>query len=118
MPKKENIYCGMGDVPGDKVRGTAKQCIQANQVRYYGIKKIDKELIENKDLLNPDKELLKLKQLEMALKGMAKKLENEKNKKNVDQNSIDKLKVKIKKKLAEYKEQQNKHKKSIKYMKK
>jgi hypothetical protein len=54
----------------------------------------------------------------MALKGMAKKLENEKNKKNVDQNSIDKLKVKIKKKLAEYKEQQNKHKKSIKYMKK
>lgn len=118
MPKTEKIYCGVGDVPGDKIRGTAKQCLQANQVRYYGIKKIDKDLIKNKDLLNPEKELIKLKQLEMGLKGMGKKLEKEKSKKNIDQNSIDKLKLKIKKKLIEYKEQKEKHKKSIKYMKK
>ena len=34
-------YCGVGNVPKGKKRGTAKECIKANQVRYYGLEKID-----------------------------------------------------------------------------
>lgn len=77
---------------------------------------MDKSLLLNKDLMDPDKEFLKLKQIEMSLKGMAKKLNQEKNRKKVDQNKLDKLKKKIKKTLEEYKIQKKRHKKAKKYM--
>lgn len=118
MPKKNKIYCGIGDIPADKVRGSAKECLQANQIRYYGRKKISKTLLENKDLMDPDNEFLKLKRIEAALRGMSKKLNIEKSRKKIDQNKLDKLKKKIKKTIAEYKIQQVRHKKAKKYMSK
>lgn len=116
MPTKKNIYCGIGKVPTDKIRGTAKECIVTNQVRYYGIKKIDIKLIENKDLMNPDKELKKLRKMEVILRGMANKLKKDKNNKNVDQAKLDKLKKKIKKTLAEYNNLKKVYEKAKKYM--
>ena len=41
-----NIYCGIDKVPKGKVRGTAEQCLKCGQVRYWGRKKIDKELLK------------------------------------------------------------------------
>lgn len=73
-----NIYCGMGQVPSGKTRGTDKQCLKKNQVRYWGIKQIDDALL-NKNNLDADKEFLKLKKLEVGLKGMAKRFEREKS---------------------------------------
>lgn len=56
-------YCGMGDVPKGKKRGTAEYCLNKNQVRYYGIKKIDKDLLGKKEVSKIDinKERLLLK---------------------------------------------------------
>lgn len=38
-------YCGIGKIPKGKKRGTAKECIKANQIRYYGLEKIDMDAI-------------------------------------------------------------------------
>lgn len=35
-----NIYCGIKNVPKGKKLGTLQQCLNNQQVRYYGIKKI------------------------------------------------------------------------------
>lgn len=41
-----NIYCGVSDVPAKQRRGTQKECIEKKQIRYYGIEKIDKKLLD------------------------------------------------------------------------
>jgi len=40
-------YCGIEKLPKDKKRGTMKECAEAGQIRYYGIKKIDEKLVEH-----------------------------------------------------------------------
>ena len=40
-------YCGINKVPKGKHRGTEIECIRNNQIRQYGIDKIDKSLMEN-----------------------------------------------------------------------
>ncbi len=39
-------YCGIGDVPKEHHRGSMRECAEKKQIRYYGIKKIDKRTIE------------------------------------------------------------------------
>lgn len=46
-------YCGKGPVPKGKKRGSAEYCLMNNQVRYYGVEKIDKKLL--KDYEGPNK---------------------------------------------------------------
>lgn len=41
------IYCSIGKVPKGKRLGSMKECIQANQIRYYGVKKIDPKLLKS-----------------------------------------------------------------------
>ena len=41
-----NAYCGIGNVPKGKKRGSMKDCAEQGQIRYFGIKKIDSRLIE------------------------------------------------------------------------
>lgn len=36
-----DVYCGIGKIPKNSRRGTPKECLNSNQVRYYGIEKID-----------------------------------------------------------------------------
>ena len=40
-------FCGVGKVPKGKKLGSMKECADAGQVRYYGLKKIDKKLVES-----------------------------------------------------------------------
>ena len=61
-------YCGIREVPNGKQLGSPEHCLKTNQVRYYGIKKIDKNLLNNakniKKKINPIKEQLKLKKIQ------------------------------------------------------
>ncbi|ACF16996.1 V12 [Sputnik virophage] len=69
-----NMYCGIGKVPKGKERGTPEHCFQSNQIRYYGIKKIDKSLLEKpkKKRLSLIKEQTKLNNLLEKGKRMVK----------------------------------------------
>jgi hypothetical protein len=42
MSKK---YCGLGPVPKGAERADAEYCLKTNQVRFYGIKKVDPSLV-------------------------------------------------------------------------
>lgn len=70
-----NMYCGIGKVPKGKKRGTAKECLNANQVRYYGIEQIDEKYLEKKKEKKLDLTTQKLKLLDLQQKG--KKLVND-----------------------------------------
>jgi len=64
--KAEEGYCGAGAVPRGKYRASAEYCVQRNQVRYYGLKKIDAELLEKKVKTSDiDKERIKLKKIDL-----------------------------------------------------
>ena len=39
-------YCGAGKIPKDAKRGSAKECAQKGQIRYYGLKRIDSKTLE------------------------------------------------------------------------
>jgi len=46
MTKNKKYYCGIKKIPKKKRRGTMKECVMDSQVRYYGLKKVDKRLID------------------------------------------------------------------------
>ncbi len=80
-------YCGVGSVPAGKKRGTIKQCIQSNQVRYYGLKKFDKELLKDREKVSRaptmkkvKEELIRVKKMESRLHAIAKKVADYKQK--------------------------------------
>lgn len=41
-----NIFCGIGEIPYGKKRGSMIQCAKSGQIRYYGIEKVDPKIIE------------------------------------------------------------------------
>ncbi|AYV85458.1 MAG: hypothetical protein Satyrvirus17_18 [Satyrvirus sp.] len=100
------MYCGIGNIPHGRVRGTPEYCIQTNQVRYYGIEAIDKKLLKSvkgkgADLLKQQLKLKKLEQDAKALIDESKKINKilESNKaaesqKKRAQKNLDKLLVK------------------------
>lgn len=69
-------YCGIGKVPKGAVRGSAKQCAELGQVRYWGEKKIDsRTLAAVKDPTITKESELKLKLQYAAFLGSKKQLE-------------------------------------------
>ena len=56
------MYCGIGAIPEGKRRGTASECKQKNQVRYYGIKEISKADLDNSEIAKLEKKIKKIKQ--------------------------------------------------------
>jgi hypothetical protein len=74
----EEMYCGIKAVPKGKIRGTPEYCAKNKQVRFYGIKHIDKNLLEevSKKAPNVIKEQLKLKKAEDNGKILIKKYKN------------------------------------------
>lgn len=71
------MYCGIGPVPKNKVRGTPEYCVETNQVRYYGLELIDKKLL-NKDKSKATgliKEQLKLKKIQDDAKILIKEVQ-------------------------------------------
>lgn len=50
-------YCGINEVPKNKYRGTAGECYNKNQIRYYGLNKVPIQVMssEEKKLINKKK---------------------------------------------------------------
>lgn len=113
--KRDNIYCGIAEkAPEGKVLGTAKQCALRNQVRRFGLKQIDRQLL-NKTLkfrkLEQDeaKAAGKIAQIRLMIADLRSNLRTE-----TDAKVIKKLKARIKEKmilLESFKELYHKFKK-------
>lgn len=81
----DDIYCGIGNVPKGKRRGTMRECVERNQVRYWGIKSIDPKLIggvkkkqaQQKSIIQVRNELIKLQARKRKLIDQIKKEKNE-----------------------------------------
>ncbi len=48
MAKKtsKKIYCGVEELNENQRRGTAKECAELKQIRYYGLKKVSKDVAD------------------------------------------------------------------------
>lgn len=70
-------YCGLKQPTTGKRRGTQQECLETNQVRYYGKKKISQDEIIKKKLLIEKKSLeRKLREDQVSITAMVKKGEN------------------------------------------
>ncbi|MEM3063143.1 MAG: hypothetical protein QW303_06350 [Nitrososphaerota archaeon] len=111
------MYCGIRKIPKGRERGTPEYCLKANQVRYYGLVKIDKKLLEKVKgkQLDLQKELMKFKKLEYEAKYLIRIAKNlkfiledermSKAQKKSAQKKMDKLLIKRDKLLEKYKKQ-------------
>jgi len=92
-------FCGIGEVPKGQKRGTMKECAERGQVRYYGLKKIDKKLVEyaskDKKLRVGSKTNLNKKRMELILKDtdLAGKLKKLKSKFDLEKDTKEKNKL-------------------------
>jgi len=117
MSKKKEPYCGSKSVPKNKVRGTMKECADSNQVRYWGVKKIDKKFLgdQKEKVVDVENEIIKLKNMEaeggILLKEIKKtkliiKLRKEGNKKyKIYQKKLQSLLLKRDKFIIKYNKQ-------------
>jgi len=46
VEKAKQIYCGIDNLKKNQKRGTAKECSELKQVRYYGLKKVTREVAD------------------------------------------------------------------------
>lgn len=91
----KNLYYGAYNVPKDKKRATMKEAIEANQIRYYGVKKIDQRTIEKSREKQKNQETIRDLQnkkirLMAKIKRMIKEIKAEK-----DINKKDKMKDEV-----------------------
>ena len=105
----ENIYCGISKVPKGYRLGTATECLNKGQVRYYGL-----ELVQTtKKTKSIESQFKKLNDKLIMIKLKAKKLkENITYEKNEKENTklwkrYDKLKQKYDAEFVVYKELEN-----------
>ena len=110
--KNKKIYCGVDKLKENQKLGTAKECAELKQVRYYGLKKIKKELVEdNKGMPVKSKgKIKKLIQKRGLLRGKIEKnkAEIEEYKDEVDYKKDKELQKKVKEledELKKYKEE-------------
>ena len=73
------IYCGVGKIPKGHKLGSMKQCVDKNQIRYWGIKKIDPKLLTLAKKVGQggeslDKLYIKLVTLRGRIKGINKNI--------------------------------------------
>jgi hypothetical protein len=102
MSKK--IYCGVDKLKENQKLGTAKECAELKQVRYYGLKKISKKIIEdNKGVsVNTENKLKKLRGKRGQLRGMIEKIKEQiEDYKEDDDYRKNKIHQKIVKKLED-----------------
>jgi hypothetical protein len=110
--KSKKIYCGVDKLKENQKLGSAKECAELKQVRYYGLKKINKDLVEdNKGM--PVKSKGKIKKL-IQKRGMLRgkieknKVEIEEIKEDVDYKKNKSLQATVKKledELKKYREE-------------
>lgn len=83
----DKIFCGAGKVPKGQTRGSMKQCVEKNQVRYWGVKKVDPKLLEKRGKksksasVTRDKIAIKMVGLRGKVSKLSKQLAEEKDKK-------------------------------------
>jgi len=77
--KSKKIYCGVDKLKSNQKLGTPKECAELKQVRYYGLKKINKELVEEyKGIpVESDAKILKLAKKRGGLRGKIEKIKEE-----------------------------------------
>jgi len=111
-------YCSVGDVPKGRKRGTMKECAEKNQIRYYGLKKIDSKILDSmkkkKSAANSEKEL---RALNIKLTGKVQRLLKD-LKREKDTDKKDAMKDKARIVYKELKDVQEKIKKLSKKSKK
>lgn len=108
----DKIYCGIEALPKGKIRGSMKECIEKNQVRYWGLKKIDSRLISSmstsKNVPSTRRKLIeKAVVIDAKIKNLIKKLKFSKN-------MTDSEKEKINNDMKKFKEQRKKLKDELK----
>lgn len=77
-------YCGVGDIPKGSKRGSMRDCAEAKQIRYYGVKQADSKMIQYiKNSGTNKKDYMKIVEKRGTLAGqytvLAKKHKLEKN---------------------------------------
>lgn len=109
--KKENkIYCGWNEnIPKGQRRGTMKECLDSKQVRFWGINKIDRNLLKTASQPDLDKQIEKVRLQASAIQGKANNI-MKKYKRERDDNEKEKLKQEYNKYVAEYNQLNNKMK--------
>jgi hypothetical protein len=77
--KSKTIYCGVDKLKSNQRLGTAKECAELKQVRYYGLKKISKKVVEETKGMPVQSEarLLKLSKKRGGLRGKIMKIKDE-----------------------------------------
>jgi len=114
MSETKKAFCGLGPVSKTKRRGSAQECAEANQVRYYGVVKIDPELLQKKW-----KELEKL-QVKLATMNIVMKKQYQIWKYESSEKKKEALKKKLKELASKFedlrKEVQKKEKENKKYI--
>ena len=78
------IYCGIGKVPKDHKLGSMKQCAEKGQIRYYGVKKVDPKMLtvmktKGSRGENRDKLVIEMVTLRGRVRGLTKKIADEKD---------------------------------------
>lgn len=94
---EEKVFCGYRPLRKGEHRGTAKECLKQNQVRYYGIEQIDPVLITAKKGKSLEQLQVKLASIHIVLSKLLKDYNKEKNEKKKE-----KLKISLAKKSKEY----------------
>lgn len=132
MSKK--IYCGVEDINKNQRRGTAKECGELKQIRYYGLKKVPKSIADEYKGIPVESDLRERRLVKMMgnLKGKIElykeeiddyKDEDDYKKNKNYQKAVKELEVKLKKakedltktlqKLKEFREKQKEKEKEI-----
>lgn len=98
----DDIFCGVGKVPNGKRRGTMQECFEKNQVRYWGVKKVDsrilKELNSSKNLPKTrGKLMIEFSKITGKIKRLNRQLEEDKKKKELTKTQKESIDKEIKK---------------------
>lgn len=75
-------YCGVAKLKAKQRYGTIEECVQKNQVRYWGLHLINKEDTIKKKIIDRaflDKEANALLQIRYKIMGLKRKMQKEKN---------------------------------------
>lgn len=89
-------YCGAKKTPKNRKSGSMKECVEAKQIRKFGLKKVDPKILASKAKAGPSKRQLEKKQV--ILRGERRKINS-----NLPYEKDDKKKEQMKKELKEIK---------------
>lgn len=91
-----NVYCGVAKIPKGQKRGSAKECLDKNQVRYYGIEKIDMTQFKKSESGKKIKKLKEIVRKQIVILRAKKKKSEERAEYEKDKDKKEKLKYNAK----------------------